>query len=157
MSPTSPLGDRWYRGFLSSFAHLPPLLQSQGRGLPLPLSLPWTQHGVVNPSRSILSCIAIHFLNLHFFDLFCNPLFIHQPALLEPACPILVSNLASKTGSKSMLFGVQEPTYVATTENVKIGTTLKRKPCFCLPRPPKNSPKFNKKSILRASYVAVFF
>ena len=118
---------------------------------------PGPNMGGGKPRRSPLSCIGINFLTLQFYDLFYKPLFIHQPALLEPTCPILVSNLASKTGSKSMLFGVQEPTYVATTENVKIGTTLKRKPCFCLPRPPKNPPKFNKKSILRASYVAVFF
>ena len=113
--------------------------------------------GGAKPRRSTLSCIAIHFLHLQFFDLFYNPLFIHQPALLEPTCPILVSNLASKMGSKSMVFGVQEPTYVATTENVKICTTLKRKPCFSLPRPPKNPPKFDKKIDLKSLLCCCLF
>ena len=113
--------------------------------------------GGANPSRSVLSCIATQFFNLPFVDLFCNPLFIHQPALLEPTCPILVSNLASKAGSKSMVFGIQEPTYVATTENVKIGTTLKRKPCCCLPGASEKPSKIDEKSILRAFYVGVFF
>ena len=42
-----------------------PLLQSQGRGLPLPLSLPWTQHGggekVVSPSHLTLQPIFYTF------------------------------------------------------------------------------------------------
>ena len=32
-----------------------------------------------------------------------------------------------------MAFGIQETTYVARRKNVKICTTLKRKPCFCIP------------------------
>ena len=58
----------------------------KGRGLPLPLSTPGPNMGGLNPRRSILSCIAINFLHLQFLDQF---------ALLEPTCPILVSNLAS--------------------------------------------------------------
>ena len=56
-----------------------------------------------------------------------------------------------------MVLGGQEPTYVARAENVKICTTLKRKPCFCLPRALKKQSKINEKSILRAFYVEVFF
>ena len=56
-----------------------------------------------------------------------------------------------------MVLGVQEPTYVARAENVKIGTTLKRKPCFCLPGASEKPSKIDEKSILRAFYVEVFF
>ena len=56
-----------------------------------------------------------------------------------------------------MVLGVQEPTYVARAENVKIGTTLKRKPCFCFPGTFEKPSKIDEKSILRAFYVEVFF
>ena len=56
-----------------------------------------------------------------------------------------------------MVLGGQEPTYVARVANVKICTTLKRKPCFCFPRAFKKPPKIDEKSILRAFYVEVFF
>ena len=56
-----------------------------------------------------------------------------------------------------MVLGGQEPTYVARAENVEICTTLKRKPCFCSPRAFKKPSKIDKKSILRAFYVEVFF
>ena len=78
-------------------------------------------------------------------------------AILEPTCPFSEPNLAPKTEGKSMVLGVQEPTYVARAENVKICTTLKRKPCFCLPRTLEKPPKIYQKSILTASYVEVVF
>ena len=56
-----------------------------------------------------------------------------------------------------MVLGGQEPTYVARAENVKNCTTLKRKPCFYLPRAFKKPSKIDEKSILRAFYVEVFF
>ena len=78
-------------------------------------------------------------------------------AVLEPTCPFSGPNLAPKTEGKSMVLGVQEPTYVARAENVKIGTTLERKPCFCLPGASEKPSKIDEKSILRAFYVEVFF
>ena len=78
-------------------------------------------------------------------------------AILEPTCPFSEPNLAPKTEGKSMVLGVQEPTYVARAENVKIYTTLKRKPCFDLPRAFEKPSKIDEKSILRAFYVEVFF
>ena len=56
-----------------------------------------------------------------------------------------------------MVLGGQEPTYVARVANVKICTTLERKPCFCFPRAFKKPPKIDEKSILRGFYVEVFF
>ena len=78
-------------------------------------------------------------------------------AVLEPTCPFSGPNLAPKTEEKSMVLGVQEPTYVARAENVKIGTTLKRKPCFCFPGASEKPSKIDEKLILRAFYVAIFF
>ena len=78
-------------------------------------------------------------------------------AILEPTCPFSEPNLAPKTEGKSMVLGGQEPTYVARAENVKMCTPLKRKPFFCVARKSQNHPKFDKKSILRAFYVEVFF
>ena len=52
--------------------------------------------------------------------------------------------LGLQDGTKIDGFEVQEPTYVARAENVKMCTTLKRKRCFCLPRTPKNFPKSTK-------------
>ena len=40
---------------------------------------------------------------------------------------------------------------------MKIVPTLKRKPRFCFPRGPRNPPKIDQKSILRAFCVEVFF
>ena len=77
-------------------------------------------------------------------------------AILEPTCPFSEPNLAPKTEGKSMVLGVQEPTYVARAENVKIGTTLKRKPCLCLPGASEKPSKIVEKSILRAFYVEAF-
>ena len=56
-----------------------------------------------------------------------------------------------------MVLGGQEPTYVARAENVEIFTTLERKPCFCSPRAFEKTSKIDKKSILKAFYVEVFF
>ena len=67
------------------------------------------------------------------------------------------TNMAPKTDSKSMVFGVQEPTYVARAEIVKICTTLKRKPVFWRPGVSQNRTKIDGKSILRAFYVEVLF
>ena len=78
-------------------------------------------------------------------------------AVLEPTCAFLEPNLAPKTDPNSMVFGLQETTYVARAENVKNCTTLKRKPCFCLPRTPKKHPKLDNKSVSRVFYVEVFF
>ena len=56
-----------------------------------------------------------------------------------------------------MLFGVQERTYVARVENVKISFSLSRKQHFGLPRGSQNPSKIDQKSILTASYVEVVF
>ena len=78
-------------------------------------------------------------------------------AILEPTCPFSESNLAPETEGKSMVLVGQEPAYVARAENVKICTSLKRKPCFYLPWAFNKPSKINEKSILKAFYVEVFF
>ena len=152
-----PSGHRWFRGFSFLFQHSPSLTFLREGFTPPYIPSPWTQHGGAEVRKPISFPLVTDFCCHSFFDTFLVPPFFRHLALLEPTCPILVSNLPSKTEPKSMIFGVQETTYVARRKNVKICTTLKRKPCFCFPRTPKKPPKIYQKSNLRASYVEVFF
>ena len=65
--------------------------------------------------------------------------FLFPTKLYTPTMP----NLASKTGSKSMVFGAQETSHVATLKNAENCTTLQRKLVFCLPRTVYRTPSLS--------------
>ena len=152
LNPTSPLG---MGGLEVAFFLLPSI--PKGGVYPSLYPSPGTQHEGGRVRRPVSFPLQTDFLTFQIFDIFSDPLVIPYLALLEPTCPILVPNLASKTIGKSMTFGVQETTYVASRQNVKICTTLKRKPCFRVPRTPNKPPKIDQKSVLRVFYVEAFF
>ena len=85
----------------------------QGGVYPSLYPSPWTQHGGGKVSKPVLFSLPSDFCCHSFFDTFLVPPFFRHLALLEPTCSIFVSNLATKTRSKSIVFGVQDTTYVA--------------------------------------------
>ena len=67
-----------------------------------------------------------------------------------PTCP-------PETEPKSVFLDFQEGTYLKIAENVKIWSTLKRKPYFWGSGASQNPPKIDEKSMLRAFYVELNF
>ena len=130
--------------------NIPPTPPSQGGVYPSLYPSPWTKNGGAKASGEVSFPLPADFLALQFWTYFSDSHFLRHRALWEPTCPLWVANLASKTRPTSMVFGVQETSYVARRKNVKICTTLTRKPCFCLPRTPKKPPKIYQKVDLKS-------
>ena len=112
---------------------------SQGRGLPLPLSLPVDQHGGAGGGHPVSFLLLVDFLALLFFDLFCDPLVIPHLALLEPTCSVLVSNLAAKTNPKCMVLGFKSELMLQDSKLSKFVQLLSENLVFASPGPPKTS------------------
>ena len=102
----------------------------------------------------------LHAFFKHFFDIKKKHIFLSYfgpRRFLGPTCPFSDPNLTPKIHPKSVFMGVQEGTYLKIPENVKIASTLKRKPHFGGPGTPGNRLKIAEKSIPRASHVKVHF
>ena len=70
-NPTSPLGDRWFRGcFWLSFQ-----IPFQGGVYPSLYPSPWTRNGGAAGGRQVCFQFSAGFLALQFFTFFCDPLF----------------------------------------------------------------------------------
>ena len=105
-----PSGRRWFRGL---YFPTPPSLPFPRRNLPLPIVPPLDPTWGAKVSHPVLFPLPSDFCCHSFFDTFLVPPFFRHLALLEPTCSIFVPNLAAKTRSKSIVFGVQDTTYVA--------------------------------------------
>ncbi len=89
-NPTRPLADRWFRVCFFPLSNIPPFfpsLSNKGRGLPLPLSLPWDQKWRCRGWAAGLFSAFSRFVGPLFFDPFLWPSFYHFSVDFAPFWP----------------------------------------------------------------------
>ena len=144
-SPTSPLGDRWSRGFPSSFAHLPPTptIPREGFTPPFipPLDPTWGGENRGGPSYVALQSIFYTFNFLIFF----KTLFIstNQPSWSQHV-PFWCPTWPPKWGPNRWFLEFKSQLMLQQPKMSKFAPLSSENLVFPFPGPPKTLPNSTK-------------